>query len=122
MSGDVHDLGLAGDGDEIAAIEDVEREFSVRLDYAGASEWTKVRDVYDALLAQLPSEEAERVDTWNRFARAIAAETGIPASKVSLESGLVAEDGMWVSVTNVPAGCWIVAAAFAIIALFWAVI
>ena len=32
-------VGLGGDGDEIAAIDDVERAFGVKLDYADVSRW-----------------------------------------------------------------------------------
>jgi hypothetical protein len=32
-------LSLGGDGDEVAAIGDVEKEFAVRIDTSGASQW-----------------------------------------------------------------------------------
>jgi hypothetical protein len=41
------DLGLAGDGDEIDAVEDVEKEFGVKLDIA--PNWHTVGDIYHAL-------------------------------------------------------------------------
>lgn len=100
MSADHENVGLGGDGDEISAIEEVENEFGVRLDYSGAAQWCTVGDVYAALLAQLSPEEAKRADVWDRFSRAICRETGISPSRIGLESSLIAEDGLWVSVVS----------------------
>jgi len=97
MNADYANVGLGGDGDEISAIEEVESEFGVRLDYSDAAQWSTVGDVYAALMAQLPPEEGKRPDVWDRFSRAICRKTGISPSSVGLESGLIAEDGMWVS-------------------------
>jgi hypothetical protein len=41
-------LGLGGDGDEIAAITEVERQFDVRLDYSTAGDWRTVGRVCSA--------------------------------------------------------------------------
>ncbi|MBL8651720.1 MAG: hypothetical protein JNL35_15115 [Sphingopyxis sp.] len=75
-------LGLGGDGDEISAIQDVEDEFGVRLDYSCANTWSTVGDVYTALLAQLSPEEAAQADVWDRFSKAIGRETGISPSTI----------------------------------------
>jgi hypothetical protein len=100
MNAHQDNVGLGGDGDEISAIEEVENEFGVRLDYSDAALWSTVGDVYAALLAQLPPEEAKRPDVWDRFSRAICQETGISPYGIGLESGLIAEDGLWVSVVS----------------------
>lgn len=42
-------LGLWGDGDEIAAIEEVEERFGVKLDTSTAASWLTVGDVFAAL-------------------------------------------------------------------------
>lgn len=110
-------VGLGGDGDEISAIEEVENEFGVRLDYSDADQWTTVGDVYAALLAQLSPEEAKKSDVWERFSRAICRETGISPSRIGLESGLIAEDGLWVSVVSERRTLFILAIVTAIIAI-----
>jgi len=109
-------LGLGGDGDEISAIQEVEDEFGVHLDYTGAHTWSTVGDVYNALLAQLSPEEAERADVWDRFSRAICRETGISPLRISLESGLIAEDRLWISVGSGRRVIFVVAIVAAIIA------
>lgn len=99
-------VGLGGDGDEIAAIGEVETEFGVKLDYSDAHNWNTVGDIYTALLNQLSSEEARQPDVWDRFSQAICRETGISPSSISLESGLLAEDGMWVHVVKISPWLW----------------
>lgn len=117
MNADHGNIGLGGDGDEISAIEEVENDFGVRLDYSDAAQWSTVGDVYAALLEQLSSEEAKRTDVWDRFSLAICRETGISPSSIGLESGLIAENGLWMSV--VPGGrmLFILAIVAAIIAI-----
>lgn len=79
-------LGLGGDGDEIAAIAEVEQRFGVRLDYSDARYWTTVGDVYAALLHALPAAEGAKGDTWARFAGAISMETGVDPSRIEPET------------------------------------
>lgn len=84
-------LGLGGDGDEIAAIEEVERYFGVRLDYSNAQSWTTVGDVFAALQRTLPEERAAAHDTWARYVEAIALETGVDPSRVTPETLLLSQ-------------------------------
>jgi hypothetical protein len=112
-------VGLGGDGDEIAALQEVEEEFGVKLDYTDARDWTTVGDVYAALLRQLPTAEANEPDVWPRFAKAICCVTGTSASDISLESGLIAEDGLWVPVTNVSAFFWVALAVAGVVGTGW---
>lgn len=77
-----HSLGLGGDGDEIAAIREVERCFGVRLDYSDSQSWTTVGEVFAALQRALPAERAAAHDTWARYAEAISSETGVDPSRV----------------------------------------
>ncbi|PTS88397.1 hypothetical protein DBR17_04620 [Sphingomonas sp. HMWF008] len=79
-------LGLGGDGDEVAAILQIEREFGVSLDYADAQEWHTVGDVYAALLRALG---AEPVGAWRRFSRLIANETGVDPQRIGPETELL---------------------------------
>lgn len=91
-------VGLGGDGDEIAALRDVEETFGVSLDYSSANEWTTVGDVWDALLKQLPVGASQHPDNWTCFKESLCRETGMDPKRVTLKSGLVAEDGFWVQV------------------------
>src|SRR5215212_4216246 len=85
MIDEEHSPGVASEGDRGAA-KHVEEEFGVRLDYSRAEDWMRVGDVYEVLLAKLTSDEADHPDTWRRFVTAISLDTGIPSSKVELET------------------------------------
>tara|TARA_R110000868_G_scaffold342861_1_gene603839 strand:- start:1863 stop:2234 length:372 start_codon:yes stop_codon:yes gene_type:complete len=113
-------IGLGGDGDEIAAIQEVEREFGVKLDYSDAHNWRTAGDVYAALGQALSSDEASRPDVWRRFTQALSRETGISPSSVSLDSGLIAEDGIWIHVSNGSALLWSAAVLTIVVAVCWA--
>ena len=76
-------LGLGGDGDEIAAIKEVERRLGIRLDYSDSPRWTTVGDVFAAVQRALPPERVAASDTWARFAEAISVETGVDPSRVT---------------------------------------
>jgi hypothetical protein len=119
MESQPQNVGLGGDGDEIAAIREVEEEFDVTLDYSDAHNWATVADVYAALLDQLSVEEAVQPGVWNRFSEAICRETGISPSSISLESGLIAEDGMWVHVVKVSPFVWIMLALAGMVGMVW---
>ena len=82
-------LGLGGDGDEIAAITEVERRFGVRIDYSGAQHWTTVGDVFAALQQVLTSERAKDCKTWPPFTQAISGETGVDPRQVTAETLLL---------------------------------
>tara|TARA_B100000678_G_C17986031_1_gene412979 strand:+ start:221 stop:583 length:363 start_codon:yes stop_codon:yes gene_type:complete len=86
-----HSLGLGRDGDEIAAIKEVERCFGVRLDYSNAQSWTTAGDVFAALQRALPTERASAHDTWARYVEAISSETGVDPSRVKPETLLLGQ-------------------------------
>ena len=112
-------VGLGGDGDEIVAIEEVEREFGVRLDYTNAHEWSTAGDVYAALLRALPAGEADQPGVWDRFAIAICRETGASPANLTLESELLSESGIWVHVADGSAIVWTAIAIAAVVGIGW---
>ena len=114
-----HSVGLGGDGEEIAAIREVEEEFGVRLDYADAGNWSTAGDVYAALCKTLPVEKVEEPGTWERFAAALGRETGISASRLTPQSELLSEDGIWISVADGSAMLWSVVALAAVVGIGW---
>lgn len=84
-------LGLGGDGDEIAAIAEIERQFGVCLDYSGAGNWHTAGDVFTALRHKLPSDTRDDVEVWRKFAEAISSETGANPGKVAPSTLLLAK-------------------------------
>ena len=57
-------LAFWGDGDEIAAIEEVEERFGVKLDTSTAASWLRFGDVFAALQRALPPNEEQTAETW----------------------------------------------------------
>jgi len=114
-----HSVGLGGDGDEIAAVHEVENEFGVRLDYADAHNWTTAGDVYAALRRALPPDAADKSDVWDRFANALCRETGVRAATLTLETELLCDDGIWIHVANGSAMLWLTVAAAAFVGVGW---
>ncbi len=88
-------LGLGGDGDEIAAIEEVETAFGVRLDDSDAGNWSTVGDIHTALMRALSPEEAAKPDVWARFAEAISRETGVDPTRIGPDTDLLLASGGW---------------------------
>ena len=83
-------VGLGGDGDEVAAIEGVERVFGVRLDYSDAPRWVTAGDVFDSLQKVSPPVLLNRPDIWKRFAAALCYETGVRPDRIDRDSPLLA--------------------------------
>ncbi|MBA2771903.1 MAG: hypothetical protein H0U34_07815 [Sphingomonas sp.] len=100
-------VGLGGDGDEIAAIADVEDAFGVKLDYSDALHWITAGDVFDSLRNALPAEERDMADLWERFATALSAETGIDPKDIERGSPLLSDSRFWSQVANASAVVWI---------------
>ena len=101
-------VGLGGDGDEIAAIADVEHVLGVKLDYSDASRWLTAGDVFDALRNALPNEDRDGADVWERFAAALCAETGVDPKKIERGSALLSDSRFWARVADASAVVWIV--------------
>ncbi len=111
-------IGLGGDGDEVAAISEVERAFGVKLDYSDARRWLTAGDVFDALRNALSDDERERADLWERFATAICGITGVDPQAVERGSPLLSKSRFWAHVADASAALWavIVLAFIAVIA------
>ena len=88
-------VGLGGDGDEIAAIQEVEAAFRVKLDDGDAPNWLTAGDVYRSLCKALPADEAAKPDLWDRFAEALTRETGVDPKVIQPESMLLAQSRIW---------------------------
>lgn len=102
-------VGLVGDGDEIFAIDDVEREFGVKLDCADASRWVTAGDVFASLQRALPEEERSRPDLWKRFAATLCDQTGVNPDEIRYESPLLSVSRFWARLADVSAAIWIIA-------------
>lgn len=110
-------VGLGGDGDEIAAIEAVERAFAVRLDDADAPGWYTAGDVYASLLRKLGSDAAAAPGNWDRFAATLARETAIDPALIEPDSPLLCENTSWSLIASVTALLCVCAAAALILTL-----
>lgn len=93
-------VGLGTDGDEIAAIDEVEAVFAVTLDYADAPNWQTAGDVFRSLLNVLPTDIANAPDTWDRFATALTHETGVDPATITPDSPLLDEALPWRGLGN----------------------
>lgn len=82
-------VGLAGDGDEVAAIEAVERAFGVVLDDRDSRSWRTAGDLFESLLEALPPEALTDRAAWPRFAEALALESGVDPRRLTRDSPLL---------------------------------
>ena len=82
-------VGLGGDGDEIAAVQKVERSFGIQFDHGDAPQWVTAGDVFSSLLRALPPKDAAIPTLWSRFATIITSETGVDPTSIKPESFLL---------------------------------
>jgi hypothetical protein len=115
-------VGLGGDGDEIVAIDDVERAFGVKLDYADAPHWHTAGDVFSSLCKALPADVRDASDLWVRFTEALSAQTGVDPTSIEKDSPLLSPSRLWVHVANASAMIWIAVAASIVALVAWAAI
>jgi hypothetical protein len=99
-------VGLGGDGDEIVAIEDVERVFGVTLDKADAAQWQTAGDVFVSLCKALPAESLND-ELWARFAAVLTYQTGVDSKVIEKGSPLLSQSRLWAHVANGSAAVWI---------------
>ena len=83
-------LGLLGDGDEVAALRHVEKEFGLRI-YPGKTEHCfTCGDLFDVVVAAMPPSAPGDATIWERFCRALCLETGDRPDLVRRETILIA--------------------------------
>lgn len=115
-------VGLGGDGDEIAAIDEVEAEFGVTLNYADAPQWHTAGDIFRSLLVQLPAEQAGDPETWHRFVRALTDVTGIDPEAITPNSPLIDQTQIWRGLGALSAALWLLLIGLALVAILGAVL
>ena len=102
-------VGLGVDGDEIFAIDDIERAFGVKLDKADAAQWHTAGDLFHSLCNALPAES--RTDAlWARFAEVLTEQTGVDPRAIEKDSPLLSQSRLWIHTANGSAAVWIVVA------------
>ena len=114
-------LGLASNSDEIAAIDEVEAEFGVTIDYADAPQWRTAGDLFQSLLAQLP-EQADDPEIWERFARALSQTTDTDPETILPETPLADEAQAWRGLNGLSAMLLLLAIGMALVVILGAVI
>lgn len=115
-------VGLGGDGDEIFAIDDVERAFGVKLDKADAPHWHTAGDVFTSLLKVLPVNLRDDGGLWARFTEVLTDQTGVDPKTIEKDSPLLSQSRLWVNVANASAAVWIAAAAGMLALVVWALL
>lgn len=115
-------VGLGGDGDEIFAINDVERAFGVKLDKTDAPHWHTAGDVFSSLCKALPADRRDESGLWTRFSEALSAQTGVDPKTIEKESPLLSQSRLWVHVANASAAVWTTAAAGMLALAVWALL
>jgi hypothetical protein len=115
-------VGLGGDGDEIAAIDGVERAFSVQLDKADAPEWHTAGDVFASLLKALPADLRSDDGLWQRFTEVLADQTGADPKAIERDSPLLSQSRLWVHVANASALVWSAAVVGMLALMGWALL
>ena len=115
-------VGLAGDGDEISAIYDVEKEFGIKFNYDDAPDWLTAGDLFNSLLAELPSLDSTDRQTWDRFAIAVSRETGVDPNLLTPESPLILQGHPWRQIHDLLGWAWLLVLALIGIVLIIAII
>ena len=108
-------VGLGGDGDEIVAIDDIERAFSVKLNKTDAAQWHTAGDVFVSLCKALPADIADE-GLWSRFTEVLTDQTSVDPKAIEKDSPLLSQSRLWGHVANASAAVWI-AAAIGVLAL-----
>ena len=101
-------VGLCGDGDEIAAIDDVERAFGIKLDYSDAPQWQTAGAVFDSVQKALPTSDDDTSELWERFAAAICGVNGVDPTTIERGSLLLSHSRLWARLADVSAVVWVI--------------
>ncbi len=81
-------VGLAGDGDEVAAIEEAFARFGVPVSIDGAGNWITVGDVWSSLLRIKPLV-IKQPNAFQRFCASLCDETGVDPTGINESSRLL---------------------------------
>lgn len=114
-------VGLGGDGDELVAIDDVERAFGVKLDKAHAAQWHTAGDVFASLHQALPAGHADD-DLWSPFTQVLTDQTGVDPKAIQKEGLLLSHSRLWANVANASAVVWIAVAGVTLAIVGWALL
>jgi len=114
-------VGLGGDGDEIVAIDEVERAFGIKLDKAHAAQWHTAGDVFISLCQALRADIRDD-DLWSRFTEVLTDQTGVDPKTIEKDSPLLSRSRLWVHVANASAAIWIAAALGLLALVSWALL
>ena len=115
-------LGLNSNSDEFAAVEEIEAEFGVTIDYADAPHWRTAGDLFRSLHAQLPAGQANDPQTWARFTRALSKSVDIDPDTITREMPLADEVQAWRGLGALSAGLWTLLIGMALVAVLGAVL
>lgn len=107
MKDGVTSVGLAGDGDEVSAIFNVENAFNIKFDYDEAPDWITAGDLFASLKKKISEEDLADMNLWGRFALALSQETGVNPKALSPESPLILEGHSWLRVHDALSWLWI---------------
>lgn len=114
-------VGLGGDGDEIVAIDDVERAFGVKFDKGDATHWHTAGDVFASLCKALPADTRDEA-LWSRFTEILTDQSGVDPKSIEKDSPLLSESRLWVYVANASAAVWIAAAGGVLALIVWSLL
>lgn len=107
-----YNVGVAGDGDEVAAICDVECEFGVKLDYSDAPNWRTAGDVFLSLTSALAANDRHSEAVWERFVTSLTGQSGVKPELIKPDSPLLLPpSNFWRWVTDISAAIWILVGA-----------
>jgi hypothetical protein len=115
-------LGLNSNSDEFAAIEEVETEFGVTIDYADAPRWHTAGDLFRSLLAQLPAGHDDDPEIWERFARALSQTTDTDPETITPGMLLADEVQAWRGLGTLSAALWMLLIGMALVVVLGAVL
>lgn len=90
----LYSIGLGGDGDEVDAVQLVEKRMCLTLDYADAPNWRTAGDLFSALVRARPELEGSRT-AWRRMSVALCWYTGANPRHVVPATILIDDTTLW---------------------------
>lgn len=115
-------LGLNSNSDEFAAIEEIEAEFGVTIDYADAPGWRTAGDLFRSLLAQLPAGYADDPEIWARFVQSLSQSTDTDPETITSATPLADEVQAWRGLGTLSAALWMLLIGMALVVVLGAML